>query len=175
MVKKFSLKKEVFLTIVNCDGFTKEDASSHGKGMGQEEYALRWKRGDKKENQGETTFKLVSKKSLSVDWNETFTISQCTFFYTAESPDPSSSKNYFEKLIDFTLVRRLAPVEGESEEEARKRRGKGTLVTAVGKINLASLFAGKISAKQTKMIELETFQKRTKEHILCVEIKVVDQ
>lgn len=175
MVKKFSLKKHVYITISNCDGFTKADTSSHGsKGVGREEFAIRWKRGDKKENQGETTFKLVKKASLDVSWDEKFSIKQCTFFYNADSEDPRSNRNYLEKMIEFTLIRRIAAAEGEGEEEIRKKRAKGTLDSATGKLNLATLFAGNINGTQTKMIELVSYQSKRAEHILSVEIKVVD-
>lgn len=175
MVKKFSLKKHVYITINNCDGFSKADTSSHGsKGVGREEFAIRWKRGDKKENQGETSFKLVDKASLEVNWGETFSIKQCTFFYNAESDDPGCNKNYLEKLIEFSLVRRLALTDGENEEDSKKKRAKGTLEFAVAKFNLATLFAGNIKRAQTKMIELVSLQSKKKENILSVEIKITD-
>lgn len=175
MVKKFSLKKHVYITINNCDGFTKADTSTHGsRGVGREEFAIRWNRGDKKENQGETTFKPVKKAMLETSWDEKFLIKQCTFFYNAESEDPNASRNYLEKLIEFTLLRRIAAVEGETEEEAKKRRAKGIVESAYGKFNLAALFAGNINGTQTKMIEMHSFQSKKIEHILSVEIKVID-
>ena len=108
MFKKGGVKYKFTIVFENCSGLDDDKYVS-----------LYWKRGKKKENQGET--KAAKVEMTTATWNETFVIPNCTLFRTSKG-------GYEEKPILFTLNQ-------VSDPSAKKPKKSAISVTE--KLNLA--------------------------------------
>lgn len=108
MFKKGGVKYKFTLLFENCSGLDDDKFIN-----------LSWKRGKKKENQGET--KAVKVTDTIANWNETFVIPNCTLFRTSKG-------GYEEKPILFTMNQVSDPT---------AKKPKKTPVSVTEKLNLA--------------------------------------
>lgn len=118
MFKKGGVKYKVTLVFEDCSGLDDDKF-----------VCLTWKRGKKKENQGET--KAVKVTDTIANWNETFVIPNCTLFRLSKG-------GYEEKPILFTLNQ-------VSDPSAKKP--KKTPVSATETFNLAECMKEETQSK----------------------------